>query len=161
MNSNRKVSYRVHGRLFAVKFLYQFVLDNDSQVVAAYTQDKGKGIQEQIESFKDSYTSDDNEHSDNELPLKSFVYGTRFVHGIIENFDQLQNTIKPLLKTGDMGRLPQIEKSILYVSAYEILNEIDVPKKVTIDEAVKMAKAYSGEEGYKFINGVLDGLTKD
>lgn len=57
-----------------------------------------------------------------------------------------------------IGRLARVDRDILRLAMIEIVH-MDVPKKVAIDEAVEIAKRYSDEEGYRFINGVLRRTT--
>lgn len=53
-----------------------------------------------------------------------------------------------------INRLPRIDRDILRIAVAEIIY-LGIPNKVAINEAVELAKRYSGEEGHKFINGVL------
>ena len=54
--------------------------------------------------------------------------------------------------------LDPIEKSLLYLGAYELANRIDVPYRVVINECVELAKVFGATESHKYINGVLDKL---
>ena len=58
----------------------------------------------------------------------------------------------------DAKKLSLVEKSILIIALTEILFFDDIPLKVTINEAIELAKIYGSNESYKFINGVLDKL---
>jgi len=51
-----------------------------------------------------------------------------------------------------------VDRNILRLSAYEILFRTDIPPKVSIDEAVELAKEYSDEKSSGFVNGILDAL---
>ena len=53
-------------------------------------------------------------------------------------------------------QLSPIEKSILAIGAWELLRAPEIPYRVAINEAVELAKAYGGTDGYKYVNGVLD-----
>ncbi len=53
-----------------------------------------------------------------------------------------------------------IDRSILFLSVAEILHKHDVPYKVVLNEAIKIAKKYSTEKSYKFINIILDKILK-
>ena len=55
-------------------------------------------------------------------------------------------------------RMNKVDLSILRVAVYEMKWDEDVPVGVAIDEAVELAKKYSGEEGPSFVNGVLAKL---
>ena len=57
-----------------------------------------------------------------------------------------------------MRRLARVDRDILRLAMIEIVH-LDVPTKVAIDEAIEIAKRYSDEDGYRFINGVLRRAT--
>ena len=56
----------------------------------------------------------------------------------------------------DVAALSPIERALLVIGAWELVHRLDVPFRVVIDEAVRLAKSYGGTDGYKFVNGVLD-----
>ncbi len=56
------------------------------------------------------------------------------------------------------SRMNKVDLSILRLAVYEMKWDDDVPERVAIDEAVELAKKYSGEEGPSFVNGVLANL---
>lgn len=56
----------------------------------------------------------------------------------------------------DIDQLDPIERSVLWLSLYELQYRDDVPIKVVINEAIELAKAFGGEDGHKFVNAVLD-----
>ena len=51
-----------------------------------------------------------------------------------------------------------MERAILFIGAYELENQPDIPYRVVINEAVELAKSYGGTDGFKYVNGVLDKL---
>lgn len=55
-----------------------------------------------------------------------------------------------------LGQLDVIEHVILSIGAYELLNSMEIPHQVVIDEAVNLAKLFGAEQGHSFVNGVLD-----
>jgi N utilization substance protein B len=52
--------------------------------------------------------------------------------------------------------LSPVEHAILMIGTYELLHCVDVPYRVTINEAVELAKTFGGTDGHKYVNGVLD-----
>ena len=60
-----------------------------------------------------------------------------------------------------VAQLDPVEHAILLLGAYELQNHPEVPWKVIVNEAVNLAKMFGAEEGYKFVNGVLDKLARD
>ena len=71
--------------------------------------------------------------------------------------DTLDGHIHPLLDRRPEA-LDPIEKSLLYLGAYELANRIDVPYRVVINECVELAKVFGATESHKYINAVLDKL---
>ena len=80
---------------------------------------------------------------------------TMLVTKIVAEQDQLDEKIEPFLDR-PITQLDVIEHVILSISSYELLNSLDVPYQVVIDEAVNLAKQFGAEGGHSFINGVLD-----
>ena len=86
-----------------------------------------------------------------------------FAIKIIENCDKNKEIILKKINSIssiDAKKLSLVEKSILIIAFTEILFFDDIPLKVTINEAIELAKIYGSNESYKFINGVLDKLKK-
>jgi N utilization substance protein B len=84
-----------------------------------------------------------------------------FAIKIIENCDKNKEIILEKINSIssiDAKKLSLVEKSILIIAFTEILFFDDIPLKVTINEAIELAKTYGSNESYKFINGVLDKL---
>lgn len=77
--------------------------------------------------------------------------------GIPKTAGTLDAHLHPLLDRKPEA-LDPIEKSLLYLGAYELANRIDVPYRVVINECVELAKMFGATESHKYINGVLDKL---
>ena len=87
-------------------------------------------------------------------------YARSIALGVEEKKDNLDGLIEKYSKGWKVKRLPKVNLAILRLAAYEILFVDDVPESVAINEAVELAKKYSGESDYSFINGVLSALVK-
>ena len=55
-------------------------------------------------------------------------------------------------------RIANVDRNILRSAIYEILHRPEIPVKVTINEAIELAKKYSSAESYQFVNGILDKI---
>ena len=75
--------------------------------------------------------------------------------GVFGNIDSLKKEIESYIDRS-YAELSPIELSIIYFSLYELKYSMSVPYKVVINEAVEIAKTYGGEDGYKYINGILN-----
>lgn len=80
--------------------------------------------------------------------------------GVTEHLDVIDDAIVKHLKDWDFDRLGSIERATLRLGGYEIMfGELD--SAVIINEAIEVAKAFGSEQSPKFINGVLDAISKD
>jgi N utilization substance protein B len=81
---------------------------------------------------------------------------------LIETVHRLRAEIDQQLEAGlvdwQLHRIPRIDRDILRIAVAEMLF-LDVPQKVAINEAIEMAKRYSDDESFRFINGVLRRVT--
>jgi N utilization substance protein B len=80
--------------------------------------------------------------------------------GVSENINDLQAEIQTYLDR-DLSELSPIELSIIYGALYELKFFPEVPYRVVINEAIEIAKAFGGSDGFKFINGVLNKAAKE
>ncbi len=91
---------------------------------------------------------------------ENYRYINNVVDGIKKNVDQIDNLIVANTKGWALNRLPKIDLSILRIALYEMLFMEEIPVKVSINEAVEMAKRYGTENSPKFINGILGEINK-
>ena len=89
-----------------------------------------------------------------------FDYAEMLLTGYFANADQIDNELKMLADGWALERMPNVDRAILRLAAWEILHNSEVPNEVAISEAVALASEYSTDESPKFINGVLARLAK-
>jgi N utilization substance protein B len=77
------------------------------------------------------------------------------VMGTIENEDESDALIAPLLEGWTIDRLPTIDRIILRMSAFELRHRKEIDPAVVINEAVELAKKFSTEDSGRYVNGVL------
>lgn len=80
---------------------------------------------------------------------------------VIETKDEIDLLIKGRVANWEFGRLAVIDKIILRIGICELLYFDDIPPKVSINEAIEIARRYSTEKSDKFVNGVLDSILDD
>ena len=85
-------------------------------------------------------------------------HAERLVGGCRMAKPELDELIAQKARNWALDRMSAVDRSILRLAAYEMLYEPDVPPKVAIDEAVRLAKRYGSEESGAFVNGVLDQI---
>lgn len=81
--------------------------------------------------------------------------------GVETEKEFLKSVVSRFLRGFNLDRIYKIDLAILYVSCYEILFLTDVPDKVSVNEAVELAKTYSTDKSPAFVNGVLAGVIAD
>ena len=82
-------------------------------------------------------------------------YFKELIHGIPKSCDTLDHHMIPFLSR-PIDELDPIELAILRLGIYELVNRLDVPYRVVINEALELTKKFGSVEGYKFVNGILD-----
>jgi transcription antitermination protein NusB len=87
-------------------------------------------------------------------------FAARLVQNIGEHRDRLDELIAGAATHWQRERLARIDHLILRLALAEILYFDDVPVRVSIDEAIELAKLYSTGQSYAFINGVLDAIVR-
>ena len=79
----------------------------------------------------------------------------------VENLEAIDECIKGKLENWDFRRIAIIDKIVLRLAITELLYFEDIPPKVTIDEAIEIAKKFSTEKSGSFVNGILNAIYKD
>ena len=84
-------------------------------------------------------------------------YARRLVSGVEDEIDDLDARLTEVSVGWPVHRMSAIDRTILRLALYEMLHVEDVPTEVAINEAVELAKGFSGEESPVFVGGVLRG----
>jgi transcription antitermination factor NusB len=125
------------GRELALKALYQIDI-------------RGGASNEDLVLFFDSFTADE----------RSRKFALTLVEGVRREQVTIDKKLAGALEHWSIGRLSRIDHNILRLGAYELLWMEDIPARVTIDEAIELAKAYGDQESGRFVNGVLDEMAR-
>lgn len=80
------------------------------------------------------------------------------VHLVADHLEEVDSALRSALDNWDFSRLSRVDRSILRVGAAELLFDPEVPAKVAIQEAVRLAERYGGSQSPAFVNGVLDAV---
>lgn len=84
----------------------------------------------------------------------------RLLGGIAANIQTIDAKISQHAANWQLKRMAVIDRNILRLGVYELLHTRDIPPKVTINEAVELAKKFGDLESGKFVNGILDKIHK-
>ncbi len=87
-------------------------------------------------------------------------YFGELLQGTVKAAPQLNDMLTPYLDR-PLTQLDPVEHAVLLLGAYELQHKPEVPWKVVVNEAVNLTKMFGAEEGFKFVNGVLDKLARN
>ena len=86
------------------------------------------------------------------------AFAAQLVGVVVDHADELSQLIEKAAHNWSLARMARMDVLILRLALAEILHVADVPTRVSIDEAVELAKVYSGETSHAFVNGILDAV---
>lgn len=86
-------------------------------------------------------------------------FSLKLINGVMGNIKEIDRLISSIVQNWSLDRIAVIDRNILRVAIYEMLYEDDIPLKVSVDEAIEIAKNLGQKQDTpKFINGVLGKL---
>jgi len=129
---------RTQAREFALKILYQAEI-----------------TRREIKTTSDKFWS---EFESIDKSIKEF--SDRLTGGTQENLQSIDEKISAYATNWQIKRMAIIDRNVLRLGVFELLYASDIPPKVTINEAVDLAKKYGDLESSKFVNGILDKIHK-
>jgi N utilization substance protein B len=80
--------------------------------------------------------------------------------GAVDNIDQLDRLVREHADNWRLERMAAVDRNILRVALYELLHHPETPAAAVINEALEIARRFSGEGSVEFVNGVLDAIRK-
>jgi N utilization substance protein B len=86
--------------------------------------------------------------------VKAFTQ--QIVQGVLEHKKEIDTLIGKYATNWKVSRMPIVDRNILRAGLYELLWMGEVPAKVTMNEAIELAKSFGDDEASKFVNGILD-----
>ena len=93
-----------------------------------------------------------------EADVRSFATG--LVMGAIQNSKRIDEVIARYADNWEIHRMATVDRNILRLATYELLFVEEIPPKVSINEAVDLAKKFGDVESSRFVNGILDRISK-
>ncbi len=82
-------------------------------------------------------------------------FARRLVYGTVENLAPIDQVIVAVSKEWNINRMAKVDRNIMRLALYEMLYCEDIPKNVSVNEAVELGKIFGGEDSGRFINGIL------
>jgi len=94
------------------------------------------------------------------LPSTSAEFAGRLVRGVLATLGELDSLVGRHAREWATERMSAVDRNLLRLSTFEVVHCPDVPVAVAINEAVELAKIFSGNEAARFINGILGQLAE-
>ena len=92
-------------------------------------------------------------------PLQAFA--NRLVHGTLDRREEIDAMLATHAQNWRIERMNVIDRLVLRLAVFEMLTEAETPSKVIINEAIELARSFSGDAAVGFVNGVLDAIRKE
>lgn len=96
------------------------------------------------------------EHSSKKVDLEYFQ---TLLRGVTNQLSRLDEALAPHMDRS-ISSVDPVERAVLRVACYELIERAEIPYRVVINEAVEQAKLFGADQGHKYVNGVLDKAAK-
>ena len=113
-------------------------------------------VGEAISSFYETLGSEENEPTRTD----SDEFMETLVRGAVQNAASIDKVISDKSANWRIERMPAVDRNILRLAVFE-MGDLKTPAAVVIDEALDLARQFSGDESVAFINGVLDAVSRE
>ncbi len=129
-------SSRTNARKVAVQALYQW-------------QMTGQSLVEIERQFKEEDRLKDAQKS----------YFTELFHGVPKNLTEIDLALTEFVDR-PVDMIDPVERAILRIGAYELINRLDMPYRVVLNEGINLAKYFGADGSHKYVNGILDKVAQ-
>ena len=96
-----------------------------------------------------------------ELPLTPEQFTVELVEGVGEHMPEVDDLIRRFAKGWKLERMPAVDRALLRLGIYELMQRPEIPTAAVISEAVELAKRYSTDESGRFVNGMLGRIAEE
>ena len=128
---------RREARELAVQMLY--ALDSNSSA----------GLRETLQTFREEQV---------EITGRVREFAEGLVQGVQAQRAVIDEAIRVRSKNWSLSRMPRVDLNVMRLAAYELMFRADIPKKVSINEAIEIVRRYGDKESPAFVNGILDEI---
>jgi N utilization substance protein B len=128
---------RRKSREYAMQMLYQWEMGRHSPAQVSATFFLQKRVEPEVEGF-----------------------ARELFEGAVARREELDRLVREHAENWRLERLAAVDRSILRVALYELLHHPETPPVAVINEALEIARRFSGEDSVEFVNGILDAVRK-
>lgn len=116
-----------------------------------YAMDSNPSVRkrEMLQTFREEQT---------EIAARVREFAESLVEGVCEHREVIDREIRARSKNWALARMPRVDLNVMRLAAYELMFRPDIPKKVTINEAIEIARSFGDKDSPGFVNGILDEI---
>ena len=119
------------------------------QMLYALDSNPSSGLRETMRLFREEHT---------DVSDRTRVFAEQLLEGIQSQREVIDAAIKARSKNWTLTRMPRVDLNVMRMAAYELMFRQDIPKKVTINEAIEIARKFGDKDSPAFVNGILDEI---
>lgn len=93
-----------------------------------------------------------------ETPERVREFAEGLVRGVHAERKTIDEAIRARSKNWALSRMPRVDLNIMRIAAFELMFRADIPKKVSINEAIEIARRFGDKDSPAFVNGILDEI---
>ena len=159
---------KVTSREYVMKLIYQIEMnkeeiENIDERLTVFLNDNLEYIINRYEELRLQYSNNPNIELEN-IELDDAIdreYMTLICNNLKANKEQIDELINKYAKNWSVNRMAKVDLSILRLAICELVFVEEIPSKVSINEAIEMAKLYCDDKAPKFINGILGSVVNE
>lgn len=119
------------------------------QILYALDSNGFTGLRETLQTFREEHP---------EVAGRVREFAESLVQGVLTKREPIDDAIKARSKNWSLSRMPRVDLNVMRMAAYELMFRADIPKKVSINEAIEIVRRYGDKESPAFVNGILDEI---
>jgi N utilization substance protein B len=119
------------------------------QILYALDSNPSVGLRDMLRVFREEQP---------EISARMRDFAEALVTGVQAERDIIDKEIRARSKNWALARMPRVDLNVMRIAVYELMFRNDIPKKVTINEAIEIARKFGDKDSPAFVNGILDEI---
>ena len=119
------------------------------QMLYALDSNSSAGVRDTLLAFREEQ---------GEITGKVREFAEGLVQGVQAKREVIDEAIRARSKNWSLSRMPRVDLNVMRLATYELMFREDIPKKVSINEAIEIVRRYGDKESPAFVNGILDEI---
>lgn len=119
------------------------------QMLYALDVNPSVGVTDTLQTFREEHAA---------VTSRVRQFAEDLVRGVLQQRELIDRAIEARSKNWSLTRMPRVDLNVMRMAAYELMFRPDIPKKVSINEAIEIARRFGDKESPSFVNGILDEI---